>query len=110
METQNGAGLGVSFLVGDGFFVEGLAEERECGSVHAGAWLHDMWDEAFLGGLVEVVERLAGVLDVFSEIVVGAVGDALKFAYAERELVFEVVGLLRVESSFPIRNVIDVNL
>ena len=110
MKTQDGTGLGVSFLVGDGFLIKGLAEECECGAVHAGAGLHDMRNEAFLGGLVEVVERLAGVLDVFSEIVIGAVGDAFEFAHAEWELVFEVVGLLRVERSFSIRNVIDVDL
>ena len=109
MEAQHGARLGVSLVVGDGFLIEGFAEEGERGAVDAGTGLHDMRDEAFLGGFVEVIERFAGVFDVFAQVVVGAVGDAFQLAHAEGEFVFEVVGFFRVERPLAIRDVLDVD-
>ena len=110
METQHGACLGVSLFVSDRLLVEGLAKERERGAIHPGAGLDDMRDEAFLRGFVEIIERLAGVLDVLPEVVVGAVGDAFQLAHAEGEFVFEVVGFLRVEGALAVRDVFDVDL
>ena len=92
METEDGASLGVSFFICDCFLVEGLTKEGECGAVNACAWFHDMWYESFFGCLVEVVEWFARVFDVFSEIVVGTVGDALEFTHSKWEFVFQVVG------------------
>ncbi len=94
METQHRAHLGLALLVGDGLLVERLADERERGAVHAGAGLDDVRHEFFVLLLVEIFERLAAGLDVRGEVVVRAVGDALEFAHAEGELVFEVVVFL----------------
>ena len=110
METQHGARLGISLFVGDGLFVERLANERERGAIHAGAGLDDMRHELFLRGFVEIIKRLAGMLDVLREIVIGAVGDALQLAHAKRELVFEVVGFLGIKRPLAVGNVVDFDL
>ena len=69
-----------------------------------------MRQELLLGLLVEVHQRLAGTLLVHAEVVVGAVGHAFQFLDAEGELVFDVVGPLRVERALAVRHVEDVQL
>ena len=98
MKAEHDARFAFAFLIGDGFLVVSLAEEREDGAIDPRAGLDDVRREALLGFLIEIIERLAAGCLVLGEIVVGAVGDTFELLPAEREFVFDVVGALRIES------------
>ena len=90
---QDDAGFLFALVVGDDLLVVGFAEEGEHGAVAAGTRLDDVRDELFAGRLVDVFLWFADRIGVRFQVVVGAVGDALELLDAEREFVFDVVGL-----------------
>mgnify|MGYP007004034510 CR=1 FL=1 len=110
VEAHHGAGLGFSLFVGDGFLVEGLANEGQRGAIGASTRFDDMWNEAFFRHFIIVIEGLSAVLDVFAEIVIRAVGNAFEFAHAEGEFVFQIVGFFGVKGAFAIGDIVNVNL
>ena len=110
LEAQHGADVLLALVIGESLLVEGFADQREHRAVATGGRLDDVREELLLGFLVEVFERLARAFLVDAEVVVGAVGHAFEFLDAEGELVFDVVGLLRVERALAIRHVEDVEL
>ena len=110
VEAHHGAGLGFPLFIGDGFLVEGLANEGQCGAIGSSARLDDMRNEALLRDFIIVIEGLAAVLDVFAEIVIRAVGDAFEFTHAEGEFVFQIVGFFGVKSTFAVGDIVDVDL
>ena len=83
-------------LAADLLLAVGVDQERERRPVGAGRGLDDPRDEVLVGGLVEVLEVLAGRLRVATEVEVAPVVDALELLPAEREAVLDVDRLLRV--------------
>lgn len=110
LEAHDGADVCLAPFFGEVFFIVGLADEGEDGAVATGGGLDNVRDEALFGFLVEVFERAAGVLLVLAEVVVATVGDTFEFLLTEGEIVFDVVGFLRVVGPLAIRDVEDVEL
>ena len=91
MEAQDGARLaGARALALHEFLVVGIYEERKRGAVGSGGGLDHVRHVAAAGGLVEVLELLAGELGVAREIEVPAVGDPLELGPPDREQVFHI--------------------
>ena len=72
-EAQHGADVGLALFIGEGFLVEGFANQCQHGAVAAGGWLDDVWEKFFLGLFVEVNQRFSRALFMHAEVVVGAV-------------------------------------
>ena len=64
-----------------------------------------MGNKLFFCFLIKILQRLAAGFLVLFEVVIGAVGDSLKFLGAEGERVEEVIGALGVESAIFLGNV-----
>ena len=88
---------GVVLLCVDNFLVICFNKKRESHTVSTERGLDNVGDITLVGFGIEVSEILAGMLDVLGEVVVGSVGNAPKFAPAEREEVLEVGGCLGIE-------------
>ena len=109
MQTQNGPCFALAVLSSYDLLVVRLAEECQRGAIDASTRFHDVRHEFLLGFLVEILERFAAMFDVSRKVVVGPIRDAFEFAHSEREFVFEIVGLLRVERALLFRDVVDMD-
>src|SRR5215211_1061769 len=96
MELEDGAPLAADLLLG-----VGVHEESEHYPVRTHRGLDDVGNVALAGSLVEVGEVLAGVLLVFLQVIIGAVGDPFELRPAgEREVVLDVHAANRVVRPF----------
>ena len=75
-----------------GFDVKGLTEEGQRDAVGSQRRFNDVWNVAFVGVLVEVIEGLAAGLLMAAQVIVGAVGDAPQLSPAEGEEIFDISG------------------
>ena len=89
---------GVAFA--DFFFVIGVAKEGKQNPVHTERRLYDIRDIAFVGDGVDICHVFAAGVGVLRQVIVSAVGNAPKFAPAEREFEFEVGGGFGIKRQF----------
>ena len=82
------------------FFVVGITEEGQHGTVHPGRWLNDIRHDVLVGFLVKVGHLFAAVFGVLRQVVVAAIGNTLQLRPAHGEVVIYVVAFPGVVGQF----------
>ncbi len=101
MEAEDRADVVIVAVVGDFFFVVGVAEEHEEAPGETRGGFDDEGDVPFVAVvLVDILQVLAGVLHVPGKVVVGPVVNPFQLLPAHGEEVLDVVGVLGIVGQF----------
>src|SRR5699024_7588838 len=99
IQLQHDAGVSATLGVWNFFLGISINQKSHHGTAQAGSWRDNVWNPAFVGGLVEVGQVFTGVLRVHAQVIVSTVSNALQLAplgTLEAECVLHIDGALGV--------------